>query len=856
MKKKREMNVIQRRFSVLMYLFVFAAFFYPWMMIGGKRYHLFSFAVLWRREGTRGVLKMAGVPYDAAYGGGFRVFLTLFLVYGILSAFYVVTVLVGKKWNINYAVLFICVVIMFACREEYMCTPGKICENELEAALFPAVFLMGSFFECVGRKMMEIWDESLREMFAYREKERREKAERKRRLAFPGRYSKLFYEAVWKNFRKNLKDYAMLFVCNALVFLVVFAGFGLQQVIREGDVSLQIGYPVGAGKILLSSLLELGAVGLFMLVLLLLYYLKRRIPEYGMFSALGIRRSTMHFCMGAELIAGGGLSLLVGGIFGGLLIEILKSRLGDAKDWFSPWLILASVGVIALFYVTTFFVTHDLFIGLRMGSSADLSAVGEKMPKRFHIFFIVGGLLFSAGALREYSFNVNYEYIDLVIAAFVGIYLALRHGIAKFIKVQRRNGRYLSRIFKQHPFSHKSKSAAWYMLGMCVLQSCIVGLFSVQFFSVFLVGNGEGLSPYGLVCLADESEEDAAFIKRLSEGEGAEVSAYPMVRVIGNRAEQPGRFDTARVNSQNIGISESAYHDLKRKQNLGYKKKELGFDGNGTGIYIVHQQDKSTKARPIDYRPGEYYVGSVYSYSAGFDEWGENELAEPFRTVGEETSALIGIMCQGERENIVVFSDAYFEKAREEAMKLDYPGPTKLVVANAGEKGFAGLEAELKAFKERHRKDEKYDARVKSYYLKEDAQKRFRAELDMKRVMAEFLIPLFFLACVLLMKIKLMTERRANERRTEFLSCMGMRKRERCKILRAEMRVYYIVTVITSAAVSVSLIWGAFSARFYEAADEMFMLKRIIPFSICEYAELGLIIAFLTEREIRRIEKL
>lgn len=211
MKKKREMDVIQRRFSVAMYLFVFAAFFYPWMMIGGRRYSLFSFAALWRREGTEGVLELAGVPFDEAYGGGFQVFLILFLVYGILSVFYVAAVLLRKKWNINYGVLFVCVVIMFACREEYMCTPGKICENELEADLFPAVFLMGSFFECVGRKMMEIWDESLREMYAYRQKERREKAERKRRLAFPGKYSKLFYEAVWKNFRRNLKDYAMLF---------------------------------------------------------------------------------------------------------------------------------------------------------------------------------------------------------------------------------------------------------------------------------------------------------------------------------------------------------------------------------------------------------------------------------------------------------------------------------------------------------------------------------------------------------------------------------------------------------------------------------------------------------------------
>ena len=33
--------------------------------------------------------------------------------------------------------------------------------------------------------------------------------------------------------------------------------------------------------------------------------------------------------------------------------------------------------------------------------------------------------------------------------------------------------------------------------------------------------------------------------------------------------------------------------------------------------------------------------------------------------MGEETACLIGDFCQGERENLVVFSDAYFEKAKD-----------------------------------------------------------------------------------------------------------------------------------------------------------------------------------------------
>lgn len=849
---KERSQVRQRRFSLLMYLMNFGALFYPWMLIGDKRYHFLSFTVFWRREGTAAVLNAAGVPYDPSYSGGFGICLALLLVYVILSMFYFLTVLIGKNWNVNYAVLFACVVFEFACREDYM--PGKICKNVMEAILYPAVFLALTLLECVGRKLIEIWDETLLATLAYKEKERQEKAERKRRLAFPGKYSKLFYEAIWKNFRKNLKDYAMLFVCNALVFMIVLSGFGLHSIIKEGDVSLQVGYPVGAGKILIGSLLELGAVGLFMLVLLLLYYLKRRIPEYGMFSTLGIRRRTMYLCMGAELLIGGGLSLLSGGVLGVILVDLLKRRLGNAGSWLSPLLIFEAVGVIALFYLVAFCVTHDLFVGFRMGSSADLSAVGERFPGKHHVFFIVLGAGICFFKLKEYGKNIKYENIDILIVCFLGIYLVLRHGIARYLKGQRKEGKYLGKIFKQHSFYHRSRSATWYIFGLCVLQTCIMGLLLVQLFSTSLVKDAEALSPYELVCLAYEDEADDAFIKKLSEQAGTQAEAYPMVRVIGNFAEQPGRLVTPDVYSQNIGISESTYHALKQKQDFRYKKKDLGFDKNGAGIYIVHQQDKSTKARPIDYKM-VLFVGNVYSFATGFDECGDNELAKVYRIAGEETSALTGIMCQGERENIVVFSDTYFEKAREAVMAMEYTGPVKLVLANMDKEALKETEPDLAAFRERHSMDEKYDAKVKSYYLKEDAQKRFFAELNMKRVMAELLIPLFFLAGVLLVKIKLMTDHKDNRRRTEFLSCMGMRKKERISIMRSEMRIYYMIMLLVSVFVSGVIIYDTFCVRFYERADVVFMLKKIIPFAVCELMEFGLILMFMTEREIRRLER-
>lgn len=146
--------------------------------------------------------------------------------------------------------------------------------------------------------------------------------------------------------------------------------------------------------------------------------------------------------------------------------------------------------------------------------------------------------------------------------------------------------------------------------------------------------------------------------------------------------------------------------------------------------------------------------------------------------------ALTGIMCQGERENIVVFSDNYFEQVRKSVLSLEYSGPTELALVKTDEDTLGKIKPELQAFQERHYIDERYDSKVKSYYLKEDARTRLYAELNMRRVMTELLIPLFFMAAVLLIKIKFMTERTANLRRTEFLSCMGMRKKDRTSIMR------------------------------------------------------------------------
>ena len=339
--------------------------------------------------------------------------------------------------------------------------------------------------------------------------------------------------------------------------------------------------------------------------------------------------------------------------------------------------------------------------------------------------------------------------------------------------------------------------------------------------------------------------------------------------------------------SQNIGISESTYHALKKAGDPDYIEKDLGLDDKGEKIYIVHQQDKGTEAKPLDYYdnyvPAEtpvLYAGPVcelYSPDQFPAEFSHSLTLTSYyirQIEGEETDVLTGVFCQGERENLVVFSDVYFEKAKDE-WKVTNPdtgwilteeefkeegveprqGPVKLVLACAGEETLRELEPDLLAFKERHSDEEKYDTKVRSCYLKSEVKQRIEAELHMRSSMSRLLMAAFFAASVLLLGIKMLTENKVNIRRAQFINCMGMRKKERTELLRSEMRVYYILTVLITGALSAGLVCGTAAARLYEAADAEMLFRMTAPFALCEMAVFGIVMWALTEWNIRRIEK-
>ncbi|MDO4474935.1 MAG: hypothetical protein Q4B75_09845 [Eubacteriales bacterium] len=895
MTKREKIQIV---FSLIIYSIIFVMLSLPWMVIGGERFSLLRLASSLSPSGAATFFTEHQIIADNpdTLFTGIRVSLILYLIYFLLCVIYLITVLLRKNWNINLAALLASIILAYTGYID--CMLGTICSNIVMATLFPFFLLLLSTTEAIGRKIIEHWDETVRDTKAYQEKEQLEKEERRQRLYFPGKYSRLFLKVTWKNFKNNWKDYLILFLCNACVFAFILTGFGFNKILGTKNISSRTDYFTGAGKILFDGVAALGIIGVFMLVLLLIYYLRKRIPQYGVFRTLGIRRKTLYLCIGAELGIGALLSILAGAVTGSLLIYALQLRtMADSGQllplslWLSPLTLVKSLAVMLLIYLVTFFVTHDLFVGFRMGNLTDLQMMKEWMPKRLHQIPISLGVLLCIWMILRNTKTVNFEGMLQLLGCIVGIYLLLRFGLAFYFTGWQKKRNHLSKLLICHPFFHRSRTTSWYLFGLCVLQLCMLSTLSLQVFSTRLVTDPASLYPYDLVCLANtEDATDQEFFKKLETECNATVSQYPMFRVSGTdgtkKLEGPGQFS---VMGQQIGISESTYHELKKHIDPSYQPVDLGLHDSDDSIYIVHQQDKSTKAQPIDYKTNRntpyLYTGPVCEY---VDAFSHITSFKKYHIACEEFTSLIGVFCEGERENLVVFSDSYFEKAKDAwkytnmytgeiisdyktalsnelerttepgEINSDSPtrqGPSSLVLVTVNESELSKVEKELKDFRVRHKEDEVYDSMIESYYLKSESISALETQLQIKDLMGKLLMIAFFIASVLLIVIKMLTEYNLNKRRTDFLTCLGMRKKERIHLLRHEMNVYVVITALLSFTISTCLFIGSMNARGYNISDKNILLKWYLSFAGGELLAFALIIWLLTSIQIYLLEK-
>ena len=398
--------------------------------------------------------------------------------------------------------------------------------------------------------------------------------------------------------------------------------------------------------------------------------------------------------------------------------------------------------------------------------------------------------------------------------------------------------KYYRNLLINDQFYNRFRTTTRYILAFSLISFLACFSSGFQIIGIVNAQQPDELFPYDIMCLADEN--DTKYFDGLKKDSDIEIHEYPMVRVTNlDKTERFERISEITIQGQQIGISESTYHELKKAIDPSYVSKDLGLKDDGSNVYVVHQQDRSIKAQPVDWRYNkskpDLHIGvpCIRVLDEYHGTYCEKDIA------GEEIASITGCYSTPKCENIIVFSDRYFEKAQDEWMNVDVAtgysveafmafmgddaepllvqGPTKLVLINTDEFHVKELDKELDTMEKDHQYIGNYDSSVHFHYSSENAIKQMVVERAARISINISIMTIFLLVGILLLYSKCQMELKEKKGRDKFLRSMGMPVKERIRILKREISVFVVYPAIILIVSSVVFVAGTYRVRMYNS---------------------------------------
>ena len=767
---------------------------------------------------------------------------------------------------------FLCVVNLVICAANIFTIPvGPVMFfQSWFSKLYLLLILVLQAVQFIGYRLVDSWAEATEEMRQITERDRLAKQERKERLAFEGKFSPLFYRVIWKNFKSCWRMYRIFILIGGVSISFIFAGMGMREMMSGAHGADNLARGQGLGTIVLNFLAVALVISVFLIVSVLMFYLKNHVKNYTLFLNLGMRSRTLYLFVGIELVSCMLISLVGGCICGNMILlasrALITSRFAETVvlSDITVKTYLLTLLVSFLVYLVSAMATHDIYIDTGASTSRYKDVMKERMPGKLSPVFLVLGILMLTFAIITFAKREKAEWIPLLVIFFIGLYLFMRNVWNLYLKWRkRRNQIYFGSLVKNNYFYHHFKTAFRYLFLITLLHISVLFVFSREAISSYIAEKPENMFPYDYVCMA--TGEDAPIFEGIKKEYDAEVSVYPMMRVtnVDNSVAMDNSMQCIMPQGQHIGISESTYRTLC--ENIGKKPKELNLLEDGSNVYVIFQEDQSVKAHPLDYflldRKEPYlHIGQpLLSYDFMFRE----QYYPPRKIEGMEICNLIGNLNQGEHENIIVFSDAYFEKVKELWKTTNYMNgktiaeedaieditihhwPDRLVLLNVAEEDKPSVENDLQTFEKNHAFDDNFDSVVHSWYSKDQLLSKIKTERFMSMAVSLFIIGIMTIVTMILLYMKAESEMEEKKKQQEFLQCIGMKRKERLQVLRAELqRFFWMPLVISTISVAVFtvILW---KIRMYTEADciaytKMLALIYLIYMSIQYLAMKGL----------------
>lgn len=767
MKKKKWLKNIR---IVLLFL-IFLALFFPWLRIGNENFAILEF---YRKVMANDVL------IETAQNGAILQLLPYFLIFPLaascLSGIKAVFLILGIRSNLIGKMIYGAELVYIA---TYFAFQGYMpCPTALLAVLFVFVEFMISRYASDYETFTKEWERT-------KTKEQREKIEKKRRLLFQGKYDKEIWKIVKRAMVHRKKSVFLICIGNSMLLATLFVLFTMREHLQYEYSTVDAIPTTGISGIVYSAMTVTIILYLFFEVLAFYHYARNRRALEQTFWRLGARsgfKSQVRFLEYCILI---GLSFVIGHILGMgiylLVWECFKNHptvILPLQGSFSAY--LKSAGVYFVVACITAFLTNDKWGRIRETESVRFRYDFYRNSKFQKIVFFTGALI---AGISFYCFSMprNGENIYTILFGIGGGALLL------IIVGNNRKRKYLS-------YRMTSLLFLLHLLFFAVLSIDLAGNLTAP--------EAETLFPYDYVCMA--YEEDEELFQKIEEDDIGEAKSYPMTRVTTVQGAPVSWKDVANnyymkviwPQGQHVGISENTYMELRK--NLGLPEEKLRLEGEE--VHIVFQQDLSAKAHPLDWymsrRKPYVRIGQPLRY---YQFVSRERLYPPRKVAGTEREVLTGVFQGGREEDLVVFSNDYFDKLSVSE------GPSRLYLLDIRKGKEKEAKKRLEGFQKVHAEDSSWSRSIQPCYGKREKISDIETERMLKKTSLLFEIALLVMCVVLIEEMKMQLERKERRRKYGLLLSLGAYRSVLKSFLKKELGEVYIKPLIYAMLLSVPL---------------------------------------------------
>lgn len=657
--------------------------------------------------------------------------------------------------------------------------------------------------------------------------------------------NKKFWKLMGVNIWKKRRSFFLFFVNPFFAVAIIFLLMELRGILQSSE-SQGLVKNAGIYAILFNGVLIIAGITSLLLILSVRVYALGRLEDYEILRVLGLPPKKRKKLQIVEYIGGMTIALIMGGGVGTAIAFVIRIILKNAGF---PTLLnyLQATGICIILFTLAMLINEEVLVEMDLTSTRHMINKKSKLPQKPECLLGVVGIIAAIASAWCYWGERDWGEVNLFFTLFLfGSFLVWRYGWTIFLRIKKHKISNVLHTVKWNPFYCGFHAKNLKMFLVFLLQFYLLFYCSTQLAGNFPFQISEKEYPYKFVwkIRGDDSRAE----KLLNEFENkyqAEIKKIPAVNVVtmrGKAAVQNMYGDG--VSGQNIGIPENTYFQLTgKKLNL-----------EGQSIYIVYHQMPGDKAHPIDYTTlgnQKLHFGSAY-LNGGFKQ---NELTHFFREYkvsGYERKNLIGYWGKGDNENIVVFSDEYFNKIKKEEIQKDLEAKAREEILgnyydlSEGELKGAGIERaedypdslalikvenefvdDIHSKLDIYEKDSKeaqksqyiYDSTVKMFYDSREAISENTTERTMTFAAYSFQAFLIMFAVLYIVYMNIMDAADEKKKTYEFLKHMGIRKREILKILLAEFDIFTYVPCVVSVVFGSSAVAALANLRLLDITD-------------------------------------